>query len=184
MLGAEIQEQPGRRDFRPAERILRNRALLIFDLDGQVVALQHGFGDLHDRRQLDRFEPMIDVVGHPDLEKARRSRADGAAAINEVLLHPPHLGDVVVLRHERLVGQHPVHLRFGMRGEQCLEFLDRHGLPFRKFLRGTRAVRAPSARSDPARPETARGSCRADRESASLPDGPRPRAGTRRHTPS
>jgi hypothetical protein len=97
VLRAEIEEQPGRRDFHARHWILRDRSLLVLDFDRQIVALQHGAGDFHDLCQFGRLEPMVFVVGHPDLKQAGVQRPDRTAAVDEVFLNPPHFSDVVVV---------------------------------------------------------------------------------------
>lgn len=64
MLGAQIKQQPGRRDFYTRNRVLRDRSLLTLDLDRKIIALQHRSSDLHDFRQLGGLEPMVFVIGH------------------------------------------------------------------------------------------------------------------------
>ena len=51
-----------------------------------------------------RFEPVLDIVGDPDLKDACVGVADGPAAVDEVLADPADLGDVEVLRDRRAVG--------------------------------------------------------------------------------
>lgn len=48
-------------------RTPRDRSLLVLDVDWQIVALQHGSGDLDDLCQFGRVEPMVFVVGNPAL---------------------------------------------------------------------------------------------------------------------
>jgi hypothetical protein len=87
-------------------------------------------GDFHDLRELRRLETMINVGGDPDLEHARCLRPYGAATVDEVLLDTANLGDVVMGRDERLVGEHKVHLHAGIGDEHGQEFGDgHHGCP-------------------------------------------------------
>ena len=69
---------------------------------------------------------MVHVGGDPDLEQARGSRPNGTTAVDEVFPHAAHLGDVVVGRHERPVGQHEVHGLPGVPFQGVSEIGERH----------------------------------------------------------
>ena len=56
-------------------------------------------------------QPVLHIVGGPRLQPAERVGAQGAAAINEPLVHARHFGDVDMSGREIAVGQLEAHQR-------------------------------------------------------------------------
>ena len=79
-----------------------------------------------DAIELARFESMIGIAGDPSLQQTTFYAASGAAAINEVLLHMPDLGDMEMGGNEATIRQREGEKFIGVRDEMGFEFLNVH----------------------------------------------------------
>jgi hypothetical protein len=73
---------------------------------------------------------MVYVIRHPHLKTAQRGFPQLAAAVEELAIDAPHLGDVGVVRDAAAVGQHEVHGFVAGGGEEVGEFGSVHEMTF------------------------------------------------------
>ena len=96
MLQAEVESERAIHDLSSLHRKLRHHAVLIFDLDGQLVMRQYIVRPAKDRGQFACEQTVIDIIMYPRLQQAGLERAPCAAAVDEVLLDSSNLGDMKV----------------------------------------------------------------------------------------
>ena len=149
MLGAEVEEQAGRGDFCLGEGVLGDAGPLVFDLDGEVVGSQEWLAGLQDAGQFGGLQAVIEVLGHPDLQQAGGAGADGAAAVDEILPHLAHLGDVEVGGHQVAIGKQKMQGSFRVLGKGVAQVgqFQRHRHSFDQARNSRGATTSPTKRS-------------------------------------
>ena len=149
VLGSEVEEQAGRGDFCLGERVLGDAGSLVFDLDGEVVGSQEWLAGFLDAGQFGGLQAVIEVLGHPDLQQAGGAGADGAAAVDEILAHPAHLGDVEVGWHQVAIGKQKMQGSFRVLGKGVAQVgqFQRHCHSFDQARNSRGTTTSPATRS-------------------------------------
>jgi hypothetical protein len=102
--------------------------VLVFDLDGEGIGGKDGFAVLENDGEACGADAMVDIIGDPDLEETLPFIANGATAIDEVLLHESHFGDVKVGRDALSIRQAKSERLIGVCREGMFEFGNGHGV--------------------------------------------------------
>lgn len=104
---------------RGIDRILRNRAVLVFHFHLHLIMRQHLPSELQNPGKRPRIEPMLHIIRHMNLEQTSfRPLMQRPSAIYEPLRDITDLGDVIMGRDEVPVWQDKAWL--------CLEILTQH----------------------------------------------------------
>jgi hypothetical protein len=107
----------GRADFQ-----LSDHGDLMLQFDGEVEGGDERCREIDDRGELSGDESMVEIIGDPSLENACGEGANGAAAVDEVLLYMTDFGDVVMRRDHGVVGEDEPQDVVGVREEEGFEF--------------------------------------------------------------
>lgn len=91
-----MENQSSINDFDRLQRILREDTLLVFDFDWDLLVIKKTKSFFDDLAEFGGVESMIQIVCHPDLEKATSTAAECATAIDETFLHMSNLSHVKV----------------------------------------------------------------------------------------
>ena len=114
MLARDLDAERVGRRLDGGQFNLHDIAGLVFELHRKVVPAQHRRGQFDRAEQLPGGDAMIGVLADPGLKKAGPAPAKRPAAIDEIALHPPDLGDME-MRLDRLAvspddGERPVRM--------------------------------------------------------------------------
>lgn len=80
------------------DRILRDDAAIVFDLDLKLIVRQDALTELKDLREAIRFQPVLRILADVGLKENLLALPHYAAAIDEVLHDVAHFGDMGVGR--------------------------------------------------------------------------------------
>jgi hypothetical protein len=96
--------------------------ILVFDLHVEIVATKKRRRQVEDSRQFARRDSVLGVVGHPRLQRASRGAANGAAAVDEALVHAACFRDVRVRRDAVAIRETECQFQAGIPDEVGTEF--------------------------------------------------------------